>query len=70
MEDFQHLKNNISDACLQYYSPSKPVILQVDASKRGLGVVLKHRNSEGEEKPAAYTSKSLTLAETRYANID
>ena len=36
----QTLKDRISsDACLMYFNSSKPVILQIDASKLGLGGV-------------------------------
>ena len=64
------MKNNFScDACLQYFYTSKPVILQVDASKRGLEAVLIQEDSEGGDKPVVYASKSLIPAESRYANI-
>ena len=39
--------------------------VQADASQRGLGVCLLQ-----EGQPIAYTSKSLTDTETRYANIE
>ena len=40
-EAFQKLKDSISsDMCLQYFDTTKPVTLQVDASKVGLGVAL------------------------------
>ena len=41
------------------------VVIQVDASLRGLGVVVLQ-----EGKPTAFASKALHDAETRYANID
>ena len=38
---FQHLKDVvISDTTLQYFDPSLPVTIQVDASQVGLGAVL------------------------------
>ena len=47
-KDFQELKNNISfDACLQYCNLSKPGVLQVDASRRGLETVLIQKDFEG-----------------------
>ena len=58
-----------SDACLMYFNSSKPVLLQVDASKLGLGGVLQE-NNHGKLRPVAYASKCFTLAETRYANIE
>ena len=50
---------------LTYYDVTKPVKLQVDASKSGLGAVLIQSNM-----PVAYASRSLTPAETRYAQIE
>ena len=70
-KDFSDLNSNISsDVCLQYFNPWKPVIIQVDASKRGLGAVLIQMDPEGKDKPVAYASKSLAPAETRYANME
>ena len=69
--NFQKLKDSISsDACLMYFTSSKPVILQVDASSLGLGGCLLQEDSYGKLRPVAYASKSLTSAETRYANIE
>ena len=56
--------------CLQYFDPAKPVRLQVDASKVGLGAVLIQNDPNGKGKPIAFASKSLTPAVTRYANIE
>ena len=68
---FKELENNIScDARHQYFKPSKPVILQVDASKRGLGAVLIQEDTDSKDKPVANASKSLTSLETRYVNIE
>ena len=45
-KDFWELNNSISsDACFQYYNPSKPVPLQVDASQRWLATVLIQKDS-------------------------
>ena len=43
----------------------KPIILQVDASKHGLGAALFQ-----EEKPVAFTSKSLNTTEQNYTQIE
>lgn len=48
------LASNQSRA-FNYFDPSKPTNLQVDAAKNGLGVILLQ-----ESKPIAYASKSLT----------
>ena len=63
---FQRIKNQTSeDVCLRYFDTTKEVVLQVDASQVGLGVVLLQ-----DGKPVAYASKALTAAEMRYANIE
>ncbi|KAK3107010.1 hypothetical protein FSP39_004902 [Pinctada imbricata] len=50
---------------LRYFDPSQPIVLQVDASKHGLGAALLQ-----EGKPIAYASKSLTPSECDYAQIE
>ena len=65
---FQEIKTLILKANktpLHYYDRLKPVIVQADASLRGLGPCLIQ-----DEQPIAFASKSLTDAESRYANIE
>ena len=65
---FQKIKDLIAKSAtkpLRYYDRTKPVTVQADASQRGLGACLLQ-----EGQPIAYTSKSLTDTETRYANIE
>ena len=50
---------------LRYYNRTKPVIVQADASKRGLSACLLQ---EGQS--IAFASKSVTDTETRYTNIE
>ena len=50
---------------LRYYDKTKPVVVQADASQRGLGTCLLQ-----EGQPIAFASKSLADTETRYANIE
>ena len=57
---------------LKYYRPDLDLFLETDASGKGIGMALlqskeDHRNSLY---PIAYGSKTLTPAETRYANIE
>ena len=53
---------------MKYYDRNLPVTVQADASLRGLGACLiQHK---GKDQPIAFASKSLTDAETRYANIE
>ena len=63
---FDKLKELCSHApVLRYYDPSKPVEIHCDASQHGLGAVLMQ-----EGQPVAYSSRSLTDTETRYAQIE
>ena len=63
---FSNLKNAISsNEVLRYYDSTKPLVIQVDASQRGLGAALLQANG-----PIAFASKSLTETESRYSNID
>ena len=63
----EHLKEILSSQpVLMFYDPSKPVyMLQVDASKSGLGACILQ-----DGHPIAYTSRSLTQAEGHYALIE
>ena len=68
---FQQVKTLIAKANttpLRYYDRNLPVTVQVDTSLRGLGACLIQKH-KGEDQPIAFASKSLTDAETRYANI-
>ena len=63
---FEQVKQAIvSDTTLRYFDLSLPVTIQVDASQVGLGAALLQHN-----KPIAFSSKALTDAECRYANIE
>ena len=67
-----------SAPCLAYHDVNAPVVLQVDASDYGLGAALlqpskQHGDSALDEsslQPIAYSSKSLTPTEQRYAQIE
>ena len=65
---FNDMKNIITEVpgpVLPFYEPSKPVTLQADASQSGLGAVLLQ-----DDKPVAYSSKTLTLTQQAYAQIE
>jgi len=62
---FKSLKKIIStQTVLRYYDGTKPLVIQVDASLRGLGAALIQPDG-----PVAFASKSLTETEQRYSNI-
>ena len=84
---FEKIKDAVSQDCLlQCYDMSKPLFIECDASKKGLGWILLEPISEMDEKnivntsnmndflsdlkPVAYASKSLSDAETHYVNIE
>ena len=55
---------------LTHYNQASPVRLATDASAYGVGAVLSHVGPEGEEKPIAFASRTLTATEARYAQIE
>ena len=62
----QELKQILSSKpVLKFFDSSKPVKLQVDASKSGLGACLMQ-----DGHPVAYASGSLASAEENYAQIE
>ena len=54
-----------SQPVLAFFDPAKPVTLQADASKHGLGATILQ-----EGRPVAFASKSLTPTEQNYAQIE
>lgn len=62
------LLNNSS--LLVHFDPSKPLVIAADASPYGIGGVLSHIMDDRTERPIAFTSRSLTVAEKQYAQIE
>ena len=65
-EAFDAVKQMVcKDTTLRYFDSRKPIVIQVDASQKGLGAALLQ-----DGRPIAFTSKALTPMEQRYANIE
>ena len=69
------------DMCMKFYDNTKPLYLETDASGVGLGAALLqlHKGATCQKDivpdntilhPIAFASKSLTVAECRYCNIE
>ncbi|KAL5015445.1 hypothetical protein ScPMuIL_009715 [Solemya velum] len=65
-EAFKILKQKLTTTpCLAYFDQNKEVVLQVDSSKSGIGVVLLQ-----EGRPVEYASRALTKSERKWAQIE
>ena len=63
---FRTVNTLVADATvLSYYDQEKPLDIQRDASKTGLGTVLMQ-----DGKPISLAKRALTPTETRYAQIE
>jgi len=67
---FVKLKNEIaSDRVLMPYDTSLPITVACDASPTGISGALSHI-VDGTEKPIAFASRSLTVSEQNYSQLD
>lgn len=63
---FEHCKQSLLNSkLLEFFDPSKPVIVVTDACSYGLGGVIAHQIN-GEERPVCFTSFSLNNAQKSY----
>ena len=61
------LKRKVQSApILVFPNFDKPFLLEMDASKEGLGMVLSQKQSDGHYHPVAFESRSLTPSEKNY----
>ena len=67
---FQKLKKAVMSApVLAYPDPNKEYLLEIDASKLGLGAVLSQKQSNGRYHPVAFRSRPLHGVEVNYHSI-
>ena len=70
-DTFETLKERLaSSEVLVHYDPALPLKLDCDASAYGVGAVLSHIFPDGEERPIAYASRTLTETERGYAQVE
>nr|XP_034837060.1 uncharacterized protein K02A2.6-like [Maniola hyperantus] len=55
---------------LAHYEEGRPLVLSVDSSAYGIGAVLAHRYSDGQERPVSCVSRTLNEAERKYSQLD
>ena len=58
-------RGNFQNITLPYYNPKASMILQTDASKKGLGAVLLQNST-----PEMFASRALTGSERNYQNLE
>ena len=68
---FDQVKQMLTTApILALFNPKLETTVAADASSYGLGAVLLQKQEDGELKPVAYISRSMTPTEQRYAQIE
>ena len=68
---FQAAKDDLQDdTLLVHYDGSRQLLLACDASQYWLGGVLSHIMDDGQKRPTAYTSRTLTAAEKNYSQLE
>ncbi|XP_016343694.1 uncharacterized protein LOC107689988 [Sinocyclocheilus anshuiensis] len=68
---FDKAKNLLlSQSVLTHYNPQLPIRLACDTSPYGVGAVISHILPDGQEKPIAFASRTLSKAEQSYAQIE
>ena len=68
---FNLIKQEIaSDWVLEHFDPSRPLILSTDASQYGIAITLAHKMTNGDLKPIAFISRTLSKVEGNYSVPD
>lgn len=71
MAAFRQAKRALSsDRVLLHFDPKRQIVISCDASPVGVAAVLSQVDDNGDEKPVAYASRTLTPAERNYAQLD
>ncbi len=60
----------VSNQVLVHYNPDLPLQLATDTSPYGVGGVISHILPNGDEKPIAFASRTLTIAEQNHPQIE
>ena len=60
----------VSSRVLAHYDPSLPLKLAADTSAYGIGAVISYVMPSGEERPIAFSSRTLQSSERNYAQIE
>ena len=68
---FEQIKTLLTHSpVLALFDPNLETLVAADASSFGLGAVLQQKQPDGEMKPVAFISRSMTTTERRYAQIE
>ncbi|MCG8077529.1 MAG: hypothetical protein JAY75_14990, partial [Candidatus Thiodiazotropha taylori] len=68
---FETLKQRlISAEVMAYYNPSAETHLIVDAGPCGVAAILNQKQSNGDVRPVAYASRTLTPTQRRYSQTE
>lgn len=68
---FQGTKKQLmSSQVLVHYDPKKKLVLACDASAYGIGAVISHVMDNGDERPIAFASRTLSDSERNYAQLE
>lgn len=68
---FSSIKDALTKSpALALYNPNLETTISADTSSYGLGAVLLQTQANGERRPVAYVSRSMTPTESRHAQIE